>query len=403
MRRFIERALAKAPRMNEDQIRKLLAILADENERMGTVLDSMLDGIVVCDASYRPTLFNKSAERLVPLSSVDIYDRPIWESIPDEEISEFLKRTLEGEETQMDREFALDAKGSTRLVSITVSPLVRDQRIRGSLIHVEDVTEKRRREALFRRAENLASLTTLAAGVAHEIKNPLGSLSIHVQLIRKALKSSCGDAPSPAITRYLDVVDEEIDRLNRIVVDFLFAVRPMDIAPRDVDINALVSDLMDFLSGEIEKGRVRLKLSLSEEVPRLSLDPRYMKQAILNIVQNAIAAMPDGGELTVRTERRDDEILLSVTDTGVGIPEENLPKIFEPYFTTRDSGTGLGLTLTFKIVKEHGGDITVVSKPGQGSTFTINLPVPQAEHKLLSHDGDGGGWNVTQSDTGAAS
>lgn len=402
MRRFIERALAKAPRMNEEQIRRLLFILADENERMGTVMDSMLDGIIVCDAGHRPILFNKSSERLIPLTSGEIHDRPLWESVADEEIAEFLRETLEREETLMDREFALDAKGSTRIISITVSPLVRDQRIRGNLIHVEEVTDKRRKEAQLRRAENLASLTTLAAGVAHEIKNPLGSLSIHVQLMRKALKASC-ETSSDTIRRYLDVVDEEIDRLNRIVVDFLFAVRPMDIDPRDTDLNDLLSDLMDFLAPEIEIAKVRLNLSLSEDIPRLKIDPRYIKQAVLNLVQNAIAAMPDGGILTLVTERRDNEILISVSDTGVGIPAENLPKIFEPYFTTKEMGTGLGLTLTFKIIKEHGGDIAVQSKSGQGTEFTISLPVPRAEQKLISHDAIRKTWDAAAETTGEAS
>ncbi len=259
---------------------------------------------------------------------------------------------------------------------------------------MEDVTEKRRKEAQLRRAENLASLTTLAAGVAHEIKNPLGSLSIHVQLMRKAIKNSC-ESSAGTIARYLDVVDEEIDRLNRIVVDFLFAVRPMDIHPRDTDLNALLTELMDFLAPEIERSGVRTELSLSQEVPRLSLDPRYIKQAVLNLAQNALAAMPNGGTLGVRTERKDDEIRLSISDTGVGIPEENLPKIFEPYFTTKDTGTGLGLTLTFKIVKEHGGDIAVVSKSGQGSTFTITLPLPQARAQADSAGGRGGDVDVS--------
>ncbi len=402
MRRFLERALAKAPRMNEEQIRRLLAILADENERMGTVLDSMLDGIIVCDTVHRPTLFNKSAERLIPLAYLDVYDRPVWESVADEEIAGFLRETLESEETRMDREFALDVKGSTRIVSITVSPLVRDQRIRGNLIHVEEVTDKRRKEAQLRRAENLASLTTLAAGVAHEIKNPLGSLSIHVQLMRKALKASC-DERSGTIHRYLDVVDEEIDRLNRIVVDFLFAVRPMDITLRETDVNSLLSDLLDFLAPEIERAKVRLERNLSPRVPRLSMDPRYMKQAILNLVQNALAAMPGGGTLTLSTERADDGIRISLEDTGVGIPEENLPKIFEPYFTTKETGTGLGLTLTFKIIKEHGGEIGVVSKEGRGTAFTISLPLPPAERRLLSHDAARAEWNPVDRAPGEAS
>ncbi|OHD13020.1 MAG: PAS domain-containing sensor histidine kinase [Spirochaetes bacterium GWB1_48_6] len=372
--------MEKVSRMNEESIRGLLRVLADENERLDAVLDSMMDGIVVCDEDHAPILINKAAERLLPLSSSELFDAPLWESLRDEELSTFFDSALNGEESIIDREFALDIKSGTRILSISVTPLVREKRIRGTLIHVEETTEKRRKEARLRRAESLASLTTLAAGVAHEIKNPLGSISIHVQLMRKSLKSQTEEP----LVRYLDIVTEEIDRLNRIVVDFLFAVRPMDIAPINDDIVAVLKELVEFMHVEVERAGIVLTMESGKNIPLIPFDKRYIKQALLNLVKNATAAMPDGGKLRLGIEVIGDEVRITVADSGVGIPEDKLGKIFEPYFTTKENGTGLGLTLTYKIIKEHGGDIAVVSKPGQGTTFTITLPIPQKEHRMIT-------------------
>lgn len=411
--------MEKVPRMNDESIRGLLRVLADENERLDAVLDSMMDGIVVCDEQHQPIIVNKAAERLLPLSPIESSDEPFWMRLRDDELAAFFKAALNGEESIIDREFAINAGSSTRILAISVTPLVRERRIRGTLVHVEETTDKRRREARLRRAENLASLTTLAAGVAHEIKNPLGSMSIHVQLLRKLTRKllggantaetfnsgkstdrteglnqtpgSGGESGDSNLERYLDIITEEIDRLNRIVVDFLFAVRPMDLAPINDDPNQLLSEVVEFLRVEVESAGIQLDVSFDRTAPLLPFDRRYMKQALLNLVKNAMAAMPDGGTLSLSTKVANEEIMFTVKDTGIGMNEDVVGKIFEPYFTTKENGTGLGLTLTYKIIKEHGGDISVTSKPGQGSTFSIQLPIPQKDRQLLTGicpDGD---------------
>lgn len=380
MRKFLERAMEKVSRMNEESIRGFLRLLADENDRLDAVLDSMMDGIVVCDDEHLPILVNKAAERLLPLSQTELFESALWDSVKDEELSAFFEEALSGEESVIDREFALAGPSSTRILAVSVTPLVKDRRIKGTLIHVEETTDKRRREARLRRAESLASLTTLAAGVAHEIKNPLGSISIHVQLLRKAIESR-GEGQ---LVRYLDIVNEEIDRLNKIVVDFLFAVRPMDIAPINDDPNALLRELAEFMRVEVENAGIELKVEYGQSVPLLPFDKRYLKQALLNLVKNAVAAMPDGGTLELSSAADGEDLYLTVKDSGVGIPEEKIGKIFEPYYTTKENGTGLGLTLTYKIIKEHGGDVTVRSKPGRGSTFVITIPIPQKDRRMIS-------------------
>ncbi len=388
MRGFVRRALEKLSKLDSEQLEQLLQTVAVENERLAVVLDSMNDGVLVTDEGHRLILVNKAAERLVPLVSGRIIgDRPLWSVIADQDISQFVQTALENDESITDQEFALDHGGATRILSCSLIPLVQAGHIRGNILQLVDISEKRGREARLRRAESLASLTTLAAGVAHEIKNPLGSIGIHNQLIQKMV-SKLDQEDAERINSYLTVIDEEIERLNRIVVDFLFAVRPMDTKLEDGDLNGLISDLLGFVQYELEQADIEVVRDLDEELPQLQLDPKYFKQAMMNLVKNAISAMPDGGMLRVSTQKRGDQALLRISDNGTGMSPDVRDKIFEPYFTTKDFGSGIGLTLVYKVVKEHMGDISVISKEGQGTTFTITLPLPQREQHLLGWKGD---------------
>ncbi|MDR2758452.1 MAG: PAS domain S-box protein [Spirochaetaceae bacterium] len=404
MRHFIRRALQKINKLTMEQIQALLFSTAAEIDRLETVLDSLTEGILVCDTEHNLILVNKLAERFIPVS-YEQENTPIWISVRNEEVADFLETTLINGDRVEEREFDIDVKGTQRLLSIGVLPLVRDHQVTGSLIYIEDITEKRGKEAKLRRAENLASLTTLAAGVAHEIKNPLGSLSIHIQLIQKALTANremfinahpagqdhIGQKPMEyfnLLNKYIAVINEEIDRLNRIVVDFLFAVRPMNMEFREGDINNIIEELIKFVGYELEEAHIKYILELGENLPLVDVDERFMKQALLNLIKNAIAAMPQGGTFTIKTETQDAEIRISVSDTGIGIPEDNRLKIFEPYFTTKENGSGLGLTLVFKIIREHRGEITVKSREGEGTCFIITLPIPPKEQRLIAYGGD---------------
>ncbi len=384
MKRFIERTLEKLDKVSPERMRLILQDISSENELLEMVLNSMSDGVVVADKDHRIMLFNKSSERLVPFISGDLIARYVWDAIEDREIASFVRDLLEAQETIWDREFTLNG-GSGKTIACSILPLVRDGSIQGSLMHVEDVTEKRANEARLRRAESLAALTTLTAGVAHEIKNPLGSISIHIQLMQKEMRGKKTIKPKK-IVRYLEILNEEVDRLNMIVVDFLFAVRPMDAKPIRQDLNQVIRDIMEFLEVELTQAGVELTFDLCE-IPKISLDEKYIKQALINLIKNALAAMPNGGVLTIRTRMDRDHVYLDVVDTGVGILEENMDKIFEPYFTTKDFSSGLGLTLVFKIAKEHGGEIAVKSKRGAGTTFTMSFSIPQSEKRLIKFAG----------------
>jgi len=377
---FLEKALTRANKLTNEQLRTLFNEVVVANDRLEAALQSMFDGIVVCNLDHEPVLINKSAERILRIQG-GWGGNPLWMALSDEELKDFFYKALTSEETILGREFALQGMGGTRIIAISLSALLSGDKIAGTIVHIEDITEKRKKETQLRRAESLAALTTLAAGVAHEINNPLGSISIRIQLLEKLIRSEEPD--KAAMFKHVDVIKEEMDRLKHIVVDFLFAVRPMDIQLLREDLAPILEEIADFIQPEAEKKRIEIKVSLEKDLPCILLDKRHIKQALLNLIQNAMAAMPDGGTLGVSAEYSGDEVRISISDTGTGIPEELLTKIFEPYFTTKKNGTGLGLTITYKIVKEHSGDISLESKEGKGSTFTIHLPVPQKEKKSL--------------------
>jgi len=383
---FYRRALKSS--LTEAQYRELLVSASGEIFRLKAVLDSLPSGILVCDEKHSLVIANKSALRLLPLSQTE--GGLLWELVLDGDLAGFFRKTLQNGDRVLEHEEDIALRGQTRLLSISVHPLVDRRQISGSLVHVEDITEKRAREVRLRRAETLASLTTLAAGVAHEIKNPLGAISIHLQLMQKTINAGgIGDGKSGRteilVDKYFDILNEEVDRLNRIVVDFLFAVRPMTLELREGNLNDIIHELAEFVSAELERSNIRLLLELDEGLLSVLVDERYIKQMLLNLVRNAQAAMPDGGLLTVATAIADGEVCLSVCDTGVGISHENIGKIFEPYFTTKDNGTGLGLTIVYKIVREHRGEILVDSREGGGTHFEITLPVYRKEQRLLPY------------------
>lgn len=400
MRRYAKRLAQKVAKLSNEQVESLLDMVLEENETLDAVMESLNTGLLICDKAGNLLLTNKTAERLLPFNATRVslaeqrgMTTPVWNIIADSDISAFLRSVYEKPKNQTGEEFTLEtASGSVRIIVVTALPLVQKKRVTGTLIQIEDVTDARNQQTLLRRMESLASLTNLAASVAHEIKNPLGAISIHIQLIQKALKRAReGDGMLPDekfVEKYLDVVNEEIDRLNRIIVDFLFAVRPIQAKLEPVNPNEIIISLMEFMKPEFDKAKVELKLELLDKPPNLMLDVALFKQVIMNLAQNAVAAMKTGGILGINTQIKNEHFIITVADTGEGMDEQTCSRIFEPYFTTKANGTGLGLTMVYKIIKESAGEIDVRSFPGEGTIFTISLPIPQKERRSIEYDGD---------------
>ncbi len=381
MRKFLERAINKIDRMNKAQLSSLLLTLKDELTLKEMVMGSLTQGVLVSDHEDRIVYSNKAIDRLLPLRQGDHSDLLVWTIIDNDDLYHFVKENLYEHNTVRDKIFVLNRANDTTVLSVSVLPLASKGRIYGNVLIVDDVTESKEREIKLKRAESLASLTTMAAGVAHEIKNPLGSMSIHIQLMNKILNRD--NFNKEDFTKYLDIISDEVDRLNSIVVDYLFAVRPMDVELIESDINVVINELIEFTQYELEESNIAVKLNLNNSIPRLYLDSKFIKQAFLNIIKNAIGAMENGGELKISTEEKGNMVLVSIIDNGHGMDSNIQEKIFEPHFTTKETGSGLGLTMVYKIIKEHKGDITVLSKKGEGTVFNFLFPGIYDKEKLL--------------------
>ncbi len=224
-------------------------------------------------------------------------------------------------------------------------------------------------EEQLRRADRLSALGELSAGMAHEIRNPLGSIRGAVEILKDDY------SPDEAKYEFIQILLKESDRLNHIVQEFLGFARPKQPELHETDVNEALESVLLLTTQEARKAGVATEKRLDGSIGKRNLDEGLLKQAFLNIVLNAIQAMPTGGTLTVESGLRNNTLEVKIADTGIGIPEENRKKLFSPFFTTKKNGTGLGLAITYRIIENHRGKIDVVSEPGKGTTFTVNIPV----------------------------
>lgn len=222
-------------------------------------------------------------------------------------------------------------------------------------------------------SERLAFVGTLAGGLAHEIKNPLSTLNINLQLLKEELQSMTGENCKRAYTK-TQVLQKEVQRLDEILNDFLRFAKGQELELKDHDMNEILDEVVDFVTPEIKQKKILILKSYDADLPLCCIDSNLIKQAILNIIINAEQAMENGGELMVRTTRDKKYIQIDITDTGPGIPKDIIGKIFQVYFSTKKTGTGLGLPTAKRIIEDHRGTISVQSEEGKGTNFSITLP-----------------------------
>ena len=384
MKNFVRRAIEKIDQLDSKQIVEILESQSREMEMLEATLESIEDGVILSDKELRILYANSVTPTLVPMLRLKTYEGVgLSEVLHDSHVLSFITARVAGRELE-DDEFTFQKGDQLQTIKIAVYPYkdTTSSAATSFVIRLTDVTEHNRAEARLRRSESLASMTTMAAGVAHEIKNPLAAMGIHLQLLKKAYERKASLTLEDA-QRYIDVLDEEIARLNAIVVDFLFAVRPMDVRIRLGRITSILDQVCDFVEPELNEEHITLKRTYPSTLPRLMIDENAIKQALLNIIKNAMNAIKDSGTITVGAKIDSNNVVISVKDTGTGIADEALDKIFEPYYMTKSSGTGLGLTVVYKIIKEHNGDIQVHSIPNMGTAVRLILPIPSGEHLAL--------------------
>ncbi len=258
------------------------------------------------------------------------------------------------------------ADGAPQRLAVGVQILRKSasQEAMGALVTLRDVDSRRQLERQLDFSTRLAAISKLTGGVAHEIKNPLNAMALHLEVLKNKLN---GQQPE------IDVIGREIKRLDTVVKTFLNFNRPVDLQYKPIDFNDLVNQVLALVSVEANAKRVRVE-STFEDGLWINADPDLLKQAILNVINNGLEAMSDGGSLVTRTERDGDECLLTVGDAGPGIPLEIQNRVFQLYFTTKENGSGIGLATTFRVVQLHNGTIDFTSEPGKGTTFRLRFP-----------------------------
>jgi signal transduction histidine kinase len=258
-----------------------------------------------------------------------------------------------------------------------------EQELIGYAVILRDITESRKSTEETIQSERLNALTMLAAGVAHEIGNPLNSLNIQLQLLARRLRK-LPETQRKDLVKSVDVAKEEIARLDTIIRQFLGAIRPARLERRLENVNHLVEESVRFLNAETTDRNIIVETELRSDLPLLELDRTQIKQAFFNVIRNAFQAMKSGGILRIRTDMDDRFVSIKFADTGGGIPEAEMSKIFEPYFTTKAAGSGLGLLIVRRIVREHGGEIELLNDSGKGLALTMKLPLSDQRVRMLA-------------------
>jgi len=347
------------------------------------IIDSLPVGLYVIDREYRIQVWNRKRETGTQgLRRSEVMGRRVFEVLTRQSAgqlrAEFDRVFRAGEVQQLEIEVEGQSPGETRYYRISRIPM----RLDGDAItHVitigEDVTDSREVQLRILQSEKLAAVGQLAAGVMHEINNPLATIGACVA----AIDARLGESADSTVREYLEIIDKEVDRCTRIVDGLLDFSRPKEAAPKQpIAVNAMVEQTLFLLKHHQRFRRINVTRELADSPPPVLVNDEQMIQVLMALMLNGVDAMDGGGVLTVRTRQhphRTDEVLIEVSDTGHGIPAADLPKIFEPFYTTKPPGrgTGLGLSICYGIVEQHLGRIEVDSLPGLGATFRVYLPI----------------------------
>jgi len=394
---FLDKVLGRIGRLDAEGLQTVVKRLARERSFLETLFNTIEDGVLVVDEQGRIIYFNQAVTRLLGLQS-GTEGQHVARFLPELDWEDLSRFDSEGGARVARHEFEVNYP-RPRFLRLYAAPL--DGKAAGSSgvsLILHDATETRQQTFEAIESERVQALTLLAASVAHEIGNPLNALHIHLQLMERELKKIRNDewrAASPAasqpslremsnkLSQYLDVAKGEINRLDYIITQFLQAIRPAAPQLELVSLNEIVERTLDLLKPELTNRGLNVKKRLARRLTAAPVDATQMQQVLVNLIKNAVQAMTKGGTLTLQTGEGADGVWVSVVDTGGGIPQEQINRIFEPFYTTKKKGTGLGLMIVQRIVRAHGGKIELESHAGRGTTFRVWLPLHEHRPRLL--------------------
>jgi len=380
---FLDKLIGRIDRIDPQSLQGVVLKLSREKGFLETLFNTIQEGILVTDSEGRIRYVNTAASELLGIPLERGGGEPIARYVHDLDWQRIWSAAREEWHKVASHELEVFYPRH-RFLNFYLMPLVDDDHstVSGLAVILRDATESRQQAESHLEMEKLSALTLLAAGVAHELGNPLNSLHIRLQLMERDLKG----LPAKKADRLrndLRAARDEIGRLDQIINHFLRAIRPTQPDLQPASINDVLTETLEGMRQEISDRDILLEKEWVDALPRLLVDRAQLKQAFYNIVKNALQAMGSGGILRVRSSGTDTHVMITFTDTGRGITAEEITRIFEPYYTTKTEGSGLGLMIVQRIVREHGGTIEVESNAGRGTTFRILLPLQERRMRLL--------------------
>ncbi len=383
---FLDKLIARLDQVEPGEVQRLVSRLVREKGFLESVFEALQEGVLILDPDGQITYVNQAASRIFGINATKCIGQNLsstvrgidWKKLADP--SSIVSRDME------------ILYPESRYLNFYLSPMhgemEKNEQLLGYVLLVRDITRSRIQAEENVESEKLNALTLLAAGVAHEIGNPLNSLGIHLQLLERKINKLSPENQAD-LSDHLQTAQGEIQRLDTILKQFLQAMRPTHPERESTQIHDLLRDTLNLLAPELEERNVQVSLDLAKHPPLLKLDGNQIKQAFYNILKNAFQALPaSGGRIDIISCATDYEVTITIHDHGSGISPEVMGSIFEPYSSSKKSGTGLGLLIVRRIIREHGGEIEIESQSGEGTTVTLSIPRQDKNVRMLENEAD---------------
>jgi PAS domain S-box-containing protein len=388
----LESVLGRLDNLDDVNLQNLVQRLARERHLLEAVFNTIREGILVINRRGLIEYSNAAGHRLLGFAHKDIGTASLWKQVPD--LSRTLSLTSEGiirERVGITREIRVSYP-ELRMLRFYMVPfhdqvdsedqVVEDER--RYVVILTDITEEQQTTEQKIESEKISSILHLAAGVAHELGNPLNSLTIHLQLIQRQLKRLSPVDNTEKLTQSIEICAGEVSRLDSIIKHFLEAVRPQSPDLGDVDLVVVLEETLQVMEPELAAAGVTVDVSLDGATPPVVTgDSNQIKQVLFNVLKNAREAMKVSGVIKIRTRTDDDFVYICVVDSGEGIDEQDLMHVFDPYFTTKKEGHGLGMMVVQRIMRDHGGQIGIDSRKGVGTVVTLQFPQKHRRVRML--------------------